>query len=684
MSALRILSIAALLGLCGCRSEKVNAAEADLALPAEVDFGTAFVGHRDVASLELRNTGRRALELTFELAAPFDAPGPRTLAGGETLTIELGLLAEAPGPLYGALFVRVGEGVHELPVRARAVLPPDCPARDCVSVSFNPATGACDEAFLPDGVACGATNRCLFDGVCVAGQCMGQARDCDDGNRCPTDACNAATGCVHEAVTCPASPRACEVAVCEPTTGCGSAPAEEGAACGPNDCTTAQVCINAECVSRPAPEGSECAPASACQGPGVCRAGGCQRPTPGLLSPRWRYRPAAGSVLSFGGHVDDDGNLYVTETGSEGSNVSGGGRDSNEFGGGAPRPPGKPVYLLSVSPAGQVRFRVHVTEDCETCSTTLAFTLDSSTRTLFFNLRGQTQARSMDDGRLLWTIDPSAGVPVYEPRPDGGPSYSLSRPLLVGPDAVAVPVMEGISVHRSHVRLFSRQNGALLASTMRDGHLYGVSAAGDGRLWVSSAACWAAVERVERLDARGQVLTTRLDTWITTITGEDDAYGYRSGELHHLGAGMHISPLDWLTGPLGGGVQLRVQGQQLFVWDPDARRLQRIDRSAGARRWERRDVEGAAPDFELLSNGGVAWTSRELDGGALLGAIDANGLPALLCRLDGADSPTAIIKGRAVVQVGEELRSYDVPGLDVAPHGWVARDGSLQRGNAAR
>ncbi len=680
MIHLRVLSLLAVTTLVACRDAKVSVSLAELVVqPQAIDFGAAFVGHRDTTTIELRNTGRHALLVTLDLATPFDAPESVTVNAGESVQVELGLRALAAGPLFGALIARVGEGAQEFSVRANAVAVPGCPARDCVNVVFNPATGACDETTATDGTNCGATNQCVLGGLCRAGECVGEARNCDDGNLCTTDACSPESGCLHETVTCPGSLRACEVPVCEPATGCSTVPASDGASCGSNDCTTAQVCINAQCVARTAPEGSQCAPASVCQGPGVCRQGDCERPAPGTLQPRWRYTPLANHTLAFLGHVDDDGNLYATETANDSSNGDRVGISES----GAPPSPGRPTYLLSLSPTGHVRFRVQVTDDCASCSSGLSYVLDSKSGVLFFNAKGRTHAHSMFDGRPLWAVVPSAGVPVVDALADGGGSFSLSAPLPFGADVVAVPVMEGANTHKVHVRLFDLRTGALRANVQREGHLYDPMVSGNGELWISSGACWAPAADVERIDSLGLRLRSRPGEWVNLITGTDDAYGLSGGHLFHLEPGMHVSDLTTLAGPISGGLQLLTSGSQLVVWDYSSGVLRSIDRSNSTRTWEKGNLGIAWPDFELLDTGGVAWTSPQADANVLV-AVDGTGEEILSCRTEPFTSPTTIINGRAVGFAADAIVSYDVPGLDVAKTGWVAKNGSLQRARSAR
>lgn len=678
MERLRILSLLVVCGLGGCRENQVSATEGELLIqPARVDFGSVWLTHRDTFSLELQNTARMGLEVTFELSAPFDAPAPVRIGGGERISVELGVTADKLGLLEGALLVSANGTTQRVPVRAEAVAPPTCEAVDCRIVTFNPLTGACDEVLAEDGLTCGATNQCITSGVCAAGQCVGQARDCNDDNACTTDACEAATGCVHDTVTCPRSLRACEVPVCSPTTGCGLVPAVDGVSCGANDCINARVCITGQCVTRPAPEGSQCKDATSCRGPGLCRQQACELPAPTPLSPSWRYTPQPGLTLAFLGHVDDSGNLYATETGPFVRNGGFGGVAEGD------RVKTTPTYLVSLSPTGVVRFRVEVTSDCSNCTYGLWYSIDSAAHRLFFNAKGTTYARSTDDGRLLWSTVPSAGLPAYELRPDGGASFSTSTPMLVGTDAVGVPIIEGISDHHSYVQVFDRATGAFRWQFHRKGHLYGAGVAAGGELWTSSANCWAVAGEMARLDGAGQQQAVQFVQWIPSIYGEGVAIGSANGKLQLLSSSMNLMDLSTMTGASSSSTPF-LTGQQLVLWDGPAQVVRSVNLTNGVHAFDYRGVTGSSPDFELLRDGGVAWTAQFPDAG-VIGAINGRGEEVLHCPLSTqVESSTAIIRGRAYMFSSGDIVAYDVPGLDVERSGWVSRFGSLQRGYGAR
>ena len=119
-----------------------------------------------------------------------------------------------------------------------------------------------------------------------------------------------------------------------------------------------------------------------------------------------------------------------------------------------------------------------------------------------------------------------------------------------------------------------------------------------------------------------------------------------------------------------------------MLWDQGS--LRSVNLATGAHAFDYRGVSGTAPDFELLRDGGVAWTAQIPDAG-VLGAVNGRGEELVNCPLaTPVDSATAIIRGRAYMQSSGDIVAYDVPGLDVEPGGWVTRHGSLQRGFGAR
>ena len=93
----------------------------------------------------------------------------------------------------------------------------------CTTDSCDPGTGECfyDFNVLP----CDDQDSCTGPDLCAEGACIGVPKDCEDGNSCTLDACEAGIGCVH-------SPAA------------AGSPCDDGLAC-----STGDECLDGACVA---------------------------------------------------------------------------------------------------------------------------------------------------------------------------------------------------------------------------------------------------------------------------------------------------------------------------------------------------------------------------------------------------------------------------------------------------
>jgi len=103
--------------------------------------------------------------------------------------------------------------------------------------------------------ACVATDAC--DSVaCVNGVCVHTPVDCDDGNACTTDSCDAVNGCQNTPIVCN-DDDACTTDTCDPAIGCVYTPI----VCNDDDACTTDTCDPAiGCVYTPivCDDGSAC------------------------------------------------------------------------------------------------------------------------------------------------------------------------------------------------------------------------------------------------------------------------------------------------------------------------------------------------------------------------------------------------------------------------------------------
>ena len=149
----------------------------------------------------------------------------------------------------------------------------------CLETACQPATGACEQSALADGVACSDGNPCTEQDACAAGVCVGVAVDCpcegdadcadfEDG-----DLCNGRVTCQQGAcLVDPATVVVCDVSgdtqcsktACAPDTGaCEAEATADGTTCSDGDpCTTGDACQGGLCVGAPNP----CDDGDACTG----------------------------------------------------------------------------------------------------------------------------------------------------------------------------------------------------------------------------------------------------------------------------------------------------------------------------------------------------------------------------------------------------------------------------------
>lgn len=299
----------------GCRcGPPVTSVEGELLIePEGLAFGDTWVGFPSEQTLTLTARTRAPVELTLEASpqAFTVEPASLTVGGGASANVLVRFSPAAAGDALG--LVQVGD--RSIPVSGRGVLPPDCRGgRQCVTSAFSPDAGGCVDVPMPTGTSCTSSNVCLRATQCLGGECVGQPVPCDDGDACTLDACDG-SGCLHRALDCPPPTNPCQVAACDSVTGCGARDAPDGTACGPNDCATAQVCVAGQCVTAMAPNGSECQPATRCQPAGRCQDGTCQRANPNVLPPAWTYSPPAGWTLDWwtGLQMDPLGNVWFRE-----------------------------------------------------------------------------------------------------------------------------------------------------------------------------------------------------------------------------------------------------------------------------------------------------------------------------------------------------------------------------------
>ncbi len=221
--------------------------------PAALGFAPTIVGTSRSLSVDVSNPNRDTTTLEHSLSGPFEVDVPPTLEGGGSLTLIVTFHPTVTGASTGTLTVNgaavalSGEGSEALTCT---------PASACETSTLDPNAMQCVPARKPDGAAC--ESRCISNGTCTAGVCVGQSTGCDDHDACTIDTCDEARGCSAVLRLCPALP--CRIATCDPVMGCGSEEAPDGTLCSPDDClaTEMDVCIAGACVKRPRPDSARC------------------------------------------------------------------------------------------------------------------------------------------------------------------------------------------------------------------------------------------------------------------------------------------------------------------------------------------------------------------------------------------------------------------------------------------
>ncbi|MCB9737955.1 MAG: hypothetical protein H6747_01730 [Deltaproteobacteria bacterium] len=118
-----------------------------------------------------------------------------------------------------------------------------------------------------EGAACDDGKICTVSDACGNGVCAGSPKDCDDGNECTTDACDAQKGCTHTPASKPCNDgdecttgdtcvggqcksvakncsdgNDCTIETCHKLLGCQTSFAKVGASCSDNDACTEDAC----------------------------------------------------------------------------------------------------------------------------------------------------------------------------------------------------------------------------------------------------------------------------------------------------------------------------------------------------------------------------------------------------------------------------------------------------------
>ena len=121
----------------------------------------------------------------------------------------------------------------------------------CTADACNAKSGC---AHVPNTAQCDDGNLCTDGDTCQAGKCSATLKNCDDNVACTADTCSQGVGCLHKAQDNACDDKnACTDDTCDASKGCGHQAIVAMCADG-NACTTADVCNGGKCDGGPPPK----------------------------------------------------------------------------------------------------------------------------------------------------------------------------------------------------------------------------------------------------------------------------------------------------------------------------------------------------------------------------------------------------------------------------------------------
>jgi hypothetical protein len=682
-----LLVVSGLPGCRGCGSD-VTTLDADFRVDPgtqALDFGRALEGTRVTRAVLLLAETRASVIVTAAVGAPFRAPTSIEVPGGGQVEVPVTFTA-GDGEATGILVLRGPTRTIEVSLRGTGVRPPSCtPSGPCLVSSYVLEEDRCVEARAPDETACDPGNVCLAEGRCRAGLCLGVARTCDDGDACTTDGCSMLSGCVNTARSCPPPADPCRVATCNPSTGCGDAPAPDGTICGAVDCVSGSFCLGGGCRVLPTPDGFPCAPAVACLPEGRCQQQVCQRADAGAWLPSWSARLPGAPSSEAPALLAAGASLYFTTCGMPaGAELADGGADAGLSDGGAGdagEADGGVCALASWTASGFERFVTPYARDAVEGPRRL---LNLSPRGVLLATDGGLELRRGTTGALVDAVAAQVQADAVAVAADGGVHLLLDDgTLALWSQAGLTPVLSlgGPGVLALDVL------GALYAWDVDAGVLSRVLSLDDGGLEVTAL----------RPDAGGGALIAVAATAV--VGGRQQLTWLPDG-------GVEARDLSW-TSPAGVLQEALPRG---VLASPDsvvafARRCPApltsclpaaeetwarvTDSSTGLARWEARvlpaDAGGRLEEVALIAGARGAFAAlvqadfaaQDAGAGAFL-QLFSEGRRELLCPLPAGSSSlrgALFASGRLFVLVdggdaGVRLEAYELNALPLSTAGW--------------
>jgi hypothetical protein len=155
--------------------------------------------------------------------------------------------------------------------------PPDCDDANPCTTDVCDAVLGCEHPAVPNDTPCADGTVCNGTETCQAGSCTaGTPLDCDDGAPCTTDSCAPALGCQN--LPAPDGTTCTDATVCNGDETCqgGACTAGTPLDCDDGDPCTIDTCdASAGCQHPQASNGTSCADDTLCNGNEICLAGTC-------------------------------------------------------------------------------------------------------------------------------------------------------------------------------------------------------------------------------------------------------------------------------------------------------------------------------------------------------------------------------------------------------------------------
>src|SRR5438445_785318 len=156
------------LAVVACRAAPLDRVESTWnVVPESLTFAATPVGVTSGAALEVHNESRAPVLLSLQSAGPFDFPRALRVEGGNTARIAVTFTPDREGAFDAQLAVRESEGHQQM-----------------IAIAGSGRVLTCADG---DDVSC--ADPCLVQLHCVSERCVGEARDCSDGDACTIDAC---------------------------------------------------------------------------------------------------------------------------------------------------------------------------------------------------------------------------------------------------------------------------------------------------------------------------------------------------------------------------------------------------------------------------------------------------------------------------------------------------------------